>query len=94
MNSATHARIPVVPAEVAGRTTTVPTHPMARTIGSTDVADVSGQRKPRLTWSAVRAPFELLLLVWSVPVIMMLVITPIGLVLAGAVWAVRMVVGP
>ena len=41
--------------------------------------------------SSLQAPIELLALAWSVPVLILLVMAPIGLVLAGVLWVVRFV---
>jgi hypothetical protein len=58
------------------------------------VVDVS---RPVVPWrwrNSLQAPIELLALAWGIPVLILLLITPVGLALAGALWVARLVVGP
>ena len=59
----------------------------------TYVKDVSRPITPFRWSSLVQAPIELLALAWSVPVLVMLLMLPIGLALAGALWVSRFVFG-
>ena len=59
--------------------------------GPTYVVDVSRPVTPWQWRSMLLAPIELLALAWSVPVLMVLVIAPIGLALAVALWVGRLV---
>jgi hypothetical protein len=55
------------------------------------VVNVSRPVKPWHWTSILLAPIELLGLAWSVPILVLLVMLPIGLVLAGALWAARLI---
>ena len=55
------------------------------------VVDVSRPLQPWRWRSVLVAPFELLLLAWSVPVLILLVMVPIGLVLAAALVVGRLI---
>ena len=58
------------------------------------VIDVS-RPVPPFRWSSlVLAPIELLALAWSVPVLISLLMLPVGLALAAAFWVGRFVFGP
>jgi hypothetical protein len=57
------------------------------------VVDVSRLATPWRWTSVLLAPLELLALAWSIPVLILLVMVPIGLVLAGALWVGRLIVG-
>jgi hypothetical protein len=59
--------------------------------GPTYVIDVSRPVTPWRLRSMLLVPIELLALAWSVPVLMALVIAPIGLAFAIALWVVRLV---
>ena len=57
------------------------------------VIDIS---RPVVPWSwrdVFLAPVELLALAWAVPLLVLLVLLPFGLVIAGAVWLGRMILG-
>ena len=57
------------------------------------VIDVS---RPVVPWSwrdVFLAPMELLALAWTVPLLVLLALLPFGLVIAGAVWLGRMILG-
>jgi hypothetical protein len=57
------------------------------------VIDVS---RPVVPWSwkdLFLAPVELLALAWSVPVLILLVLVPFGLLIAGSLWLVRVMFG-
>ena len=59
-----------------------------------DVVDVS---RPVKSWplrSVLLTSIELLVLAWSVPVLILLVMVPIGLALASALWVGRLILGP
>ncbi len=52
--------------------------------------------RPVVLWSwkdVVLAPVELLALAWSVPVLVLLVLVPFGLVIAGLLWLGRLMFG-
>ena len=55
------------------------------------VIDVSRPEIPMRWTSALMAPVELLALAWSVPVMILMIAAPIGLVLAGLLWVARAV---
>ena len=56
------------------------------------VVDVSRQSTP-LSWRTVLlAPFELLVVAWSVPVVILLIAAPIGLAIAVFLWLGRLMV--
>ena len=55
------------------------------------VVDVSEPVKPWRWTSALLAPLELLAVTWSVPVIILLIMVPIGLALVSALWLGRLV---
>jgi hypothetical protein len=57
------------------------------------VIDVSRPAPPAGWRSLVLAPIELLALAWSVPALIMLLMLPVGLALAGAFWVGRFVFG-
>jgi hypothetical protein len=74
---------------------------MARDIGphqlltpgySTSVKDVSRPVRPWRWTSVLLAPVELLALAWSVPVLILFVMVPIGLALASVLWVGRLIV--
>jgi hypothetical protein len=54
--------------------------------------NVSRPLKPWRWTSVLLAPVELLALAWSIPVIILLIMVPIGLALAGALWLARLIV--
>ena len=58
------------------------------------VVDVSRTVTPWGWRSSLQASIELLALAWGIPVLILLLITPVGLALAGALWVARLVVGP
>jgi hypothetical protein len=52
--------------------------------------------RPDTPWrwqSSLLAPFELLALAWSVPVLVLLLMAPVGLALSGALWVARLIFG-
>lgn len=57
------------------------------------VVDISRHGTPWRWTSVLLAPIELLALAWSVPVLILLVMVPIGLVLAAALWVGRLILG-
>ena len=57
------------------------------------VVDVSRPVTPWRWQSSLQAPIELLALAWGIPLIILLLIVPVGLALAGALWIGRLVVG-
>lgn len=57
------------------------------------VIDVSRPITPWRWTQLVLAPVELLALVWSVPFVVLVVMLPVGLTLAAAVWLGRFIVG-
>ena len=69
-------------AEHLGRPVTTPSY----------VVDVSRPSTP-WNWRAVLlAPLELLLVAWSVPVVILLIVAPIGLAIAALLWVGRLMV--
>jgi hypothetical protein len=58
-----------------------------------DVLDVSRLVQPRRWRSVLVAPFELAALAWSVPLVMLAVMIPVGLSIASLLWLLRQVVG-
>ena len=59
---------------------------------ATTVVDVSRPTPPR-RWQDMLAPFELLGLAWSVPILVLAVMLPIGALAAVAVWIGRQIFG-
>ena len=57
------------------------------------VVDVSRPVTPWRWRNSLQAPIELLALAWGIPFLILLLILPIGLVLAGVLWVGRLVVG-
>ena len=55
------------------------------------VVDVSRPVTPWRWQSSLQAPIELLALAWGIPLIILLLIVPVGLALAGALWIGRLV---
>jgi hypothetical protein len=55
------------------------------------VVDVSRPAAPRRWTAAVMAPLELLAIAWTTPLVILLVMLPIGLVVALALWLVRLI---
>lgn len=52
--------------------------------------------RPSVPWratSVLMMPLELLAVVWAVPLVILLIMAPIGLVIAAALWAGRMLLG-
>ena len=85
------------PRAPAGRALAAPGNMMPRRVAKPDtppyVVDVSRPVTP-WSWSALLlAPIELLALAWSVPFLMLLVLLPIGLVVASALWLGRRILG-
>ena len=56
------------------------------------VVDVSRPVTPWRWQSSLQAPIELLALAWGIPLVVLLLILPVGLALAGALWIGRFVV--
>jgi hypothetical protein len=56
------------------------------------VVDVSRPVTPWRWQSSLQAPIELLALAWGIPLLILLLIVPVGLALAGALWIGRLVV--
>ena len=56
------------------------------------VLDVSRPVTPWRWQSSLQAPIELLALAWGIPLVVLLLILPVGLALAGALWIGRLVV--
>jgi len=56
------------------------------------VLDVSRPVTPWRWQSSLQAPIELLALAWGIPFAILLLIVPVGLALAGALWIGRFVV--
>ena len=56
------------------------------------VVDVSRASTPWSWRTVLRAPLELLVLVWSVPVVILLIAAPIGLAIAALLWLGRLMV--
>ena len=56
------------------------------------VVDVSRPVTPWRWQSSLQAPIELLALAWGIPLVILLLIVPVGLALAGVVWIGRLVV--
>jgi hypothetical protein len=71
---------------------TAPTLPRV-VMPASHVLDVSRPARPWRWTSVLLAPVELLALAWSVPVIILLIMVPIGLALASALWLGRLVLG-
>ena len=57
------------------------------------VVDVSRPVTPWRWQSSLQAPIELLALAWGIPLLILLLIVPVGLALAGALWIGRLLVG-
>ena len=57
------------------------------------VVDVSRPVTPWRWQSSLQAPIELLALAWGIPLIILLLILPVGLALAAALWVGRLVAG-
>jgi hypothetical protein len=55
------------------------------------VVDVSRPVTPWRWQSSLQAPIELLALAWGIPLLILLLIAPVGLALAGALWIGRLV---
>ena len=55
------------------------------------VIDVSRPVTPWRWQSSLQAPIELLALAWGIPLLILLLIVPVGLALAGALWIGRLV---
>jgi hypothetical protein len=55
------------------------------------VLDVSRRAIPWRWGGVLLAPLELLAVAWSVPVVMLLVMVPIGLALSGLLWVGRFI---
>ena len=55
------------------------------------VLDVSRPVTPWRWQSSLQAPIELLALAWGIPFAILLLIVPVGLALAGALWIGRLV---
>ena len=55
------------------------------------VVDVSRPVTPWRWQSSLQAPIELLALAWGIPLVILLLIVPVGLALAGALWIGRLV---
>jgi hypothetical protein len=68
--------------ENVGRPVTTPSY----------VVDVSRPSPPWSWRSVLLAPFELLVVAWSVPVVILLIAAPIGLALAALLWLGRLMV--
>ena len=52
--------------------------------------------RPVMPWrwrSSLQAPIELLALAWGIPLLIMLLMVPVGLALAAALWVARLVFG-
>ena len=56
------------------------------------VVDVSRPVTPWRWQSSLQAPIELLALAWGIPLVILLLIVPVGLALAAALWIGRLVV--
>jgi len=56
------------------------------------VVDVSRPVTPWRWTNSLQAPIELLALAWGIPLLILLLIVPVGLALAGALWIGRLVV--
>ena len=56
------------------------------------VVDVSRPVTPWRWQSCLQAPIELLALAWGIPLLILLLIVPVGLAVAGALWIGRLVV--
>ena len=55
--------------------------------------DVSRPVTPWHWRSSLQAPIELLALAWGIPLLILLLIVPVGLALAAALWVARLVFG-
>jgi hypothetical protein len=55
------------------------------------VVDVSRPVTPWRWTNSLQAPIELLALAWGIPLLILLLIVPVGLALAGALWIGRLV---
>ena len=55
------------------------------------VVDVSRPVTPWRWQSSLQAPIELLALAWGIPFVILFLIVPVGLALAGALWIGRLV---
>lgn len=60
---------------------------------ASDTVDVNRTVTPWRWTSVLLAPLELLALAWTIPFLVLLVMVPFGLVIAGALWAGRAVFG-
>jgi hypothetical protein len=56
------------------------------------VVDVGRPVTPWRWQSSLQAPIELLALAWGIPLVILLLIVPVGLALAAALWIGRLVV--
>ena len=56
------------------------------------VVDVSRPVTPWRWTNSLQAPIELLALAWGIPLLILLLIVPVGLALAAALWIGRLVV--
>ena len=56
------------------------------------VIDVSRPVTPWRWTNSLQAPIELLALAWGIPLLILLLIVPVGLALAAALWIGRLVV--
>ena len=56
------------------------------------VVDVSRPVTPWRWRNSLQAPIELLALAWGIPILILLLIVPVGLAMAGALWVARLVV--
>jgi hypothetical protein len=57
------------------------------------VFDVSRPAQPWRWTSAVLAPLELLALVWTLPLVILLIMVPVGLAVTSALWLGRLILG-
>lgn len=58
------------------------------------VVDVSRQVRPWRWTSVLLAPVELLALAWTIPVLILLIMVPVGLALASVLWVGRLILRP
>jgi hypothetical protein len=61
-------------------------------IRAATTVDVSRRAIPWRWTSVLLAPLELLALVWSIPIVIALLMVPIGLAVMAALWVVRRIV--
>jgi hypothetical protein len=79
---------------VAARTREVAKGKLSRHVTTPAFPAYLDVTRPVTPWrwtSVLLAPVELVALAWSVPVLMLLVMVPIGLTLAGALWVGRLI---